>query len=803
MMLEQLLHDLRDAVRSLKRQRSYTITALTTLALGIGATTAIYTVVHAVILAPLPFPDAERLVQIYATPAERGEAIAFADLEAFRSQSASFETMAGYGVSARYLRGAAGTQRVMAVLAERSFFATLAVPPVLGRGFLADDPANVAVVSHAFWTERLSAAPSAIGTALRFDDQTFTILGVMPASFRFPYGSATLLRGPASESRTDVWMPSGPPGQAPRGRASVIARLRVGTTVEAAASELSVIAANESTRSTDASRQGRGVRIEPLAEAVVSRAVRQPLFFLIGAVLIVLALVCANLTNFSLVRMTLRKREVAVRAALGARPRRLVRQLLIESLLLATGGGVLGLLLAKAGLDRLLALAAAYVPRASEVSFDWPIFLFLLLICAITGTVSGLAPALAARHADPHTLMKETGSHATVSVAERRLRDGLVVAEVAFAFVLALGGTMLVRELLRLRAVETGLVASNVVTLHLGQRMSPRPDPAQFEALAARIRELQGVAAAGLTQMLPLQNWGWFSVSDDFRTPGRPPATPSFQIELRYVTSGYFEAVGMTLARGRGFAVSDTADAPPVIVINDTLARQMFGDEDPVGIRTSRGTIVGIVRDVRQVHVDRPASPEIYFPVAQNWSQVPELGMTLVVRTAGPPEALIGVIRAQVREQNPTLAIFNVKLLASVVEESLSAFTLYLWLIVGFAMLAIVLACTGTYGVIASLAAARAREFAIRTAIGADNGDVLRLVLGQGVRLTLLGLLTGSVLAIAVTPLLKDLPVTVRPPSVAIAGVVAAFVAVVAMTASLVPARRSARTDVLSTLRAD
>jgi predicted permease len=416
----------------------------------------------------------------------------------------------------------------------------------------------------------------------------------------------------------------------------------------------------------------------------------------------------------------------------------------------------------------------------------------------------GLAPAALAARGNPRAALQETGGHATAGATERRLRDGLVIAEVALACLLAIGAAMLVRELVRLRETDAGMTTDRVATIHLGHRATPDSDPRQFYAIADRVAALPGVEAAGFTQLLPLQNWGWYANSGDFAVRGRAPVRPVFQIQLRYVTPGYFDALGIRIERGRGFTAADTRGAPGVIVINRALAARIFvGDADPIGRETSRGAIVGVVADVRQVHLDQPAEPELYYPVAQNWSQLSELGMTLVVRTQTRPDAIIEPVRSVVRDVAPHLSVFNVKTMAQVVAESLSDFTLDLSLLAGFAVLAVVLAMTGTYGVIACLASARAREFAIRVALGADRGEVLRLVLWRTALLAALGLAAGVAAAVVASPLVDGLPVTVRPPGAATIAPVVLFIAIIALVASLAPARRAARVDPTAALRTE
>lgn len=802
-----LVQDLRYAVRSLVRHRGFAATALAALALGIGANTAIFSVVSGVLLRPLPFAAPDRLVQLYGTPPERGEAIAWADVEEFRAQSTSFEALAGYGVAARYLHGAGGAERVMTVEAEHGFFSVLGVEAIAGRVFRPGDPSDVAVVSDAFWMRRLGGDPSVIGRAVILDGEPFTIIGVMPASFQFPYGAASLLPGVASETRSDLWIPLVPQDREtrrfPPGRLShVTGRLKADVPWRAAESELVVIMKRLEAQHPDTNR-GLGVRLSPLSEAVVAPPVRRSLFLLFGAVGLVLALACANVTNLSLVRMTVRSREVAVRAALGASPRRLMRQFLTESLLLSFAGGIAGLGLAWWGTGRLMSLAAPYVPRSHEVGLDWRVFLFLLATCVVTAAMFGLAPAFSAMRTEAQSALKESGGHSTMGAGQRRLRDGLVIAEVALAFVLGLGATLLVRELVRLRTTDTGMVTSNVVTFHLGGQRTGT-DGRQFYEMAERVAQLPGVRAAGFTQLLPLQSWGWRANASDFTIRGRPaPESPPLLMELRYVTPGYFQALGIPIQRGRVFTAGDNRDAPPVILINEALARQHFGRDDPVGQETSRGTVVGVVGDVRQVNLDRPAVPEIYYPIAQNWSQVRELGMSLVVRTAGPPLAVVDAIRAAIREVDPNLAIFNVKSMERVVADSLSDFTLYLSLMAAFAALALVLASTGTYGVISYIATSRTREFAIRAALGAERARVTRLVLGQAVRLTAIGLGCGLTGALAAAPLLQTLPVSVRPPDVATLATVALVIGTAAVVACLLPARRAASVDPMSALRSE
>jgi putative ABC transport system permease protein len=801
--LEDLVQDLRFAARDLGRHKAFAATAIVTLALGIGANAAIFSVVNGVVLRPLPFAAPERLVQMVGwSPVFGREPVS--SLQQYRAESRSFDALAGYEVGGRYVRDGAGSERVIAARTELEFFTVLGVPPLYGRTYQKDDPPNVAVVSEAFWRRRLGADAAAVGRAIVLDDQSFTLVGIMPASFEFPYRLGSRLTSSASDGRVELWTPFNRP-LTPRGRiGQVTGRLKAGVSLEAAQSELAVIAKRVEGANPENNR-GRTVQLVPLTNAVVETSVRRPLFILLGAVGLVLALACANVTNMSLVRMTLRSRELATRVALGARPFRLVRQLLTESLLLSLVGGIVGFGLAWWATARMMLAVAARIPRGHEVGLDWRVFAFLFAVCTVVGVVAGMVPATAvlrrSRDADVHSVLQESDGRTSMGPRQRRVRDALLIAEVALAVVLGLSAIGLVRELVRLRNTDMGMTTTNVTTFHLGRAGLYGTDGQEFYAIANRVSQLPNVRAAGFTQLLPLQNWGWNSNSSDFTLRGQPPRQPFFPIELRFVTPGYFQALGIPIRKGRGFTDGDTAGAPGVVLINEALARRSFGDEDPVGKETSRGLIVGVVGDVRQVNIDRSAIPELYTPIAQNWSHLPQLGLTLVVSARGSTEPLIDAVRSIVREVNPTLAVFNVMPMDRVVDESLADFTLYLSLMAFFAAVALVLAATGTYGVISYIVASRAREFAIRVALGADAVRVTRLILRQGLGLTVIGLVFGLGAAAAATPLLRYAPITVRSPNMITIALVLFLTGLVALAACLIPARRAARIDPVTALR--
>lgn len=797
-----MLHDIQYALRSLVRNKAFTVSALCAVAVGIGATTAIFSIVNATILRPLPFASPDRLVQLYGTPAERGEAIASADVEEIRTTSTSFEAIAGYGVGARYLQTVDGLERVMTVDVERDFFSLLGAQPVAGRTFQRDDPSNVAVASESFWRQRLGADSSAVGRPVMLNGSSSTIIGVMGDSFQFPYGAASLLQGVDSQARTDLWILREPPPGQPRGRlALVTGRLKANVSLTTAQSELAVIMQRLEAQSPDRIK-GLGVRLVQLSEAIVAPPVRRSLYILFGAACLVLLLACANVTNLLLVRAMMRGKEVGARIALGASPLRLVRQFLTESLLVSLIGGAGGVWLAWWGTGQFMRIAAAHLPRSREVGMDWQVLALSIGLCLMSGLAFGLAQLFNVLRNDAQSILREAIGHHTMNIRQRRLRDGLVAAEVALAFVLAVGATLLVRELVRLRDTEIGIVTENVLTFHIGQQMTQGMDGRQFYEIAERVRQLPGVLEAGFTQLLPLQSWGWRGNSYDFRVRGSAPTdTSPFLIELRYVTPRYFHALGIPIKRGRAFTDSDNRDAPAVILINETLARMSFGGEDPVGKTTTRGTIIGIAGDVRQVNLDRQALPEIYYPIAQNWSQVGELGMSLIVRTNGAQQGLTDAIRTRIREVNPNVAIFDIKTMDRVVADSMSDFFLYMTLMFVFASVAFFLALTGTYGVISYIAASRTREFAIRAALGAGRAQVAWLVLAYAVRLTSIGLACGFTVVLIASRLLHNLPVSVRPPDGSTIVPVASLIALAAVTACLVPARRAAVADLMSTLR--
>jgi predicted permease len=774
---ENTVQDLRFALRGWRRTPGFAIAAIATLALGIGANTAIFSVVSGVLLRPLPFPHPNRLAQLYETsPAEPRLPllyVVYRDLENWRANAASFQGMATYSSYSQNLQDAAETEQVATTRAERSLFGVLGVGAMLGRTFAEGDPPDVVVVSAGFWRRHFGGDRSAIGRKLTLDGQFFTVIGVMPEEFQFPYRS----------SRTELWTPwSMPQNLNPNARLdAVVGRLKPGIAVETARNELSVLSGRMA--------PGRSAVVTPLAD-VVGGPVRNSLLVLLGAVGLVLLVACANVANLLLARAAARSREVAIRMAVGAGRWRLIRQFLAESLLLALSGGLIGLGIGKWGSSLLVELAGAQIPRAWEIGFDWRVFAFLLAMCLVTGVGFGIAPAIGAARGDVLRSLKpgERGS-----AARGRLRDGLVVAEVALAFVLLAGAGLLLRTFLNLQSTPTGLQAENVLTLHMVVAGAD-----ESRALEERVSQIPGVRAAGFISLLPLQNSNW---NGRFTVTGRPGEGGA---EFRYVTPGYFRTMGIPLLRGRGLSDRDTSAAPKVLLINEAFARQYFPNEDPVGqVLTGRGTIVGVVGDVRQARLDRPAVAEIYYPVAQNFAQIRSLGSTMLVSGHLPPESLVSAVRRAIREVNPKQAVFRVQTMEGVIADSLATQRLYLWLLGLFAALGTLLAAAGIYGVIAYLVTLRTQEFGIRMALGADAGRVLRLVMGRGGLLVSLGLAIGLGGAAALTRFLKTVLYGVTPTDPLTFGAMALLLAAAALSACLVPARRAARVDPAVALRSE
>jgi predicted permease len=782
-MMENTVQDLRFALRGWGKAPGFAIVAIATLALGIGANTAIFSVVSGVLLRPLPFVHPESLVQLYETqPRDRFQGgfdgpVVYGDFEEWRTRSSLFEAMISYMKSSRNLQGVGETEQVATVAAEHGLFSLLGVAALAGRTFGEGDPMNVVVASYRFWKGHFGGDKSVIGRRITLDGQPFTLIGVMPEGFQFPYRSSS--SGLYRSSSSDLWLPWRAPAELrnrPDSRLdTVLARLKEGTALEAARQELNAM--------EGPSQAHRVVRIRPLKD-VVSGLARESLLVLLGAVGMVLLVACVNVANLLLARTASRGREIAIRAALGASRFRMMRQFLTESLLLALCGGVAGLGIGVWGSGILTRIAAAQIPRAEEIEMDWRVFAFLLAVCVTTGIGFGLAPAIAAARGGAIALKSRT--------LRAMLRDALVVGEVALAFVLLAGAGLLLRTFLNLQRTNPGLIAENVLTLHVV--VSGAQESA---AIDERVAQIPGVRAAGLISLLPLQNSGW---SGFFTIPGRPGLLKS---ELRYVTPGYFRAMGIPLRGGREFSPRDGPGAQGVILVNEALARQFFPGEDPVGRSTDRGTIVGVVGDVRQETLSVPAIPEIYSTVAQNFAQMRSHGSTLVVRGSGPAKALVGAIRAAVREVSPGQALFRVAAMQQVIEESLANPRLYMWLLALFAGMGTLLAVAGIYGVIAYLVALRTREFGIRMALGADTGRVLRLVMNRGALLITLGLALGIGGAATLTRVLRGMLYGVAATDPVTFGTMAAVLAAVALAACLVPARRAALVDPAVALRSE
>jgi putative ABC transport system permease protein len=779
------MRDIRYAIRALLRTPAVTFTALLIMALGIGATTAIFSVANNVLFRPLPFANPERLVELGT--------VGVLEFQAYREHSRSFESLVSWGTVNKNLDNADGPERISAVAAERGLFDLLGVRPLAGRTFTPNDPADVAVVSEGFWRRRSGGRLSLDDWKIVLDRQPYTVIGVMPDSFQFPYRT----------TMTEVWIPTDLPrtGNWSQRIDVAVGRVRPDVTIDAAGAELRAIY-----RRVEPLRQSNADRIVPmmpLTEAVVGRS-RTGVLTLLGAVAMVLLIACANVANLLLVRAEGRKREVAVRAALGAGRGRLFTQFLTESVVLALAASVAAVFIAIAVTRVLATLAASQIPRAFEIGLDWTAFLFLLTVAVGTGVAFGVVPALQAIRSDVTGMLNAASGRSSRGRGSVAMTNGLVVAEIALALILLTGAGLLLRALLFLEGTPTGIVAERVLTLRMETRgLLPQQAPAAetdsrlsaqgryFRAIEDRVSRIAGVRAAGFVTRLHVQSPGFTA---EFTVAGQsPPANGhGTAVRIREASPGYFRALGIPFRAGRMFT-----EGEPGIIVNETLVRRHFpAGVDPIGRVLSRGTIIGVVGDVRQ-RLRLPPEPEIYSPLARTGYSA----ATLVVSSSMPPDGLVGPVRSAIREINPNQTIFDVATMEQVIATSHADLDLFLWLIGGFAGLAFALSMAGIYGVLSYAVAARRKEFGIRLALGADAARVLRLVLAQGGLLVGTGVVVGIAGALALTRFLQALlyevtpadPLTFTAATLALAGV--------AMAACLNPARRAMTVDPMTVLR--
>ena len=804
--METLWKDLRFGVRTLAKSPGFAAVAVLTLALGVGATTAIFSVVNALLLRPLPFKDLDRLVAVWeAVPAqgvERNE-ISEPNYLDWRAQSSSFEHLAVYSWWSVNVSGVETPERVQGFQVSPNFFDALGARAALGRTFLPEEEQpgkdRVVILSDGYWRSRFAADPAIVGKTLTLNGIGRTVVGVMPKGFDYPTGG-------------EMWSPYrfDPANTSPRYAHFLlgVGRLRAGVTREQAEAELGGVAARLEQQYPE-TNAGRRVAVRPLLADTV-RQYRPMLLLMLAAVGFVLLIACANVANLLLARAASRSREMAIRAALGAGRLRILRQLLTESLMLALAGGGLGVLLAVWGVDLIAALFPSdfvrYIPGWGQIGVDRRALLFTLAVSLAAGVLFGLAPALRASRADLNDALKEGGK---AGGAERnRLRSLLVVAEVALSLVLLAGAGLMLRSFVRLLEVKPGFDPERVLVAELILPRARYREDAQAVEFYSRLREgvggLPGVRSAALTSFIPLAG---SNATTGFTVEGqpRPPHGQEPEANYRAVTPGYFSTMRIPLVGGRAFDEGDAAGAERVCVVNEALARKYFPGEDPLGryVRGEGGTpeaqlkrIVGVVGDVRH-NLDEDPKPEIYFPEAQDASR----SMVLVARADADPLSLAPAVRAQVQALDRDLPVYNVRTMDQVRAESIFRQRFSVVLLGIFAALALALASVGLYGVISYTVTQRTHEIGVRMALGAQGGDVLRMVVRQGMAHVAVGVGAGLAGSLLLTRVMAGLLYGVSATDPATFAGVSLLLAAVALAACLVPARRAAKVDPIKALR--
>lgn len=815
---EGILGDLRYALRQLWSSPAFTIVMLLTLALSIGANSAIFSVIDGVLLKKLPYPRADRLVRIFlsSTTFPKFPLNPF-DFRDFRARNHSFETMAAFTRGDVQLSGFGEPVRLNGFGITSGYFRALGLTPELGRefDFQAEIPGNglQVMLSDRLWRSRFAADPNIIGRKITLNMQPFTVIGVMPAGTEHPGNEYHAV---AYGESVDVWWPfsfAGNPNQRGSHYIEGIARLRDGVTVEQARAEMNAMM-KQIGREHGENGTGWAVLVIPLYTELVGSS-RQMLLVLLGAVGLVLLIACANAANLLLARASARQREIAVRMAMGAPRSRIVRQLLTESLLISFAGGAFGLALAVAGVKGLVLLLPANFPRAHDIQVSVPVFVFTFLVSLLTGVLFGMAPALQAARTDPKEGLQKNARGATASGVQSRLRSALVVSEVSLACVLLIGAGLMLRSLLNQLHLDPGFQQEHVLTASLSLPHAKYNENAQaahfYEQLVINLSSLPGVEAAGAGSDLP---WtGWDENLGGFIIEGKtPPPGKEFHARYHMATPGYFRAIGIPLIAGRFFTEADRDDkeAPNVLIVNRVMAMRYWGEANIVGRRISFEdkpksdkdwiTIVGVVGDVKDQPNSPSAEPGFWWPELQSgWNK----DMSVVLRTSANPLLLADALRNEVHRLDPALAVADVQVMNRIAEGAVAT-PRFAFVLVGiFAGLAIVLAAIGTYGVIAYSVSQRTVEFGLRMALGAQQRDVLGLVLKQAATLAVAGTVLGVLASFALARAVKSLIFDVSPTDPLTFAVVGMAVIVVALFACCIPAWRATQTEPMSALRAE
>jgi putative ABC transport system permease protein len=804
--MEDLWQDLRYGLRSMRRNPAFTSIALITLALGIGANTAIFSVVNGVLLRPLSYPEPDRLMMVNAISLQGSQGktpLCQADFLDWNAQNQVFANIAGFSTNRFNYTGGETPERIDGAWVTADFFATLGVQPALGRTFLTgeDIPGSTqtVVISDGFWRKYLASDPNVIDRQITLNLRPFTIIGVMPSGFSFP------------DKETQFWAAE---RLNPKRRGPYyifgIGRLRPGATPEQARTEMDVIARQVQDQIKSPARDWTWTSV-PLTENVVGK-IRPVLLLLFAAVSFVLLIACANIANLLLVRATSRSREIAVRLALGASRGRLLRQLLTESLLLAAGGAAVGLPLAIWGLRLLISLSPTDFPRLNEINIDLRVLGFTLIAAALCGLIFGLAPALQSSRINLNETLKEGGRSGLDNATGRRLRNALVIAEVAFSLILLVGAGLMIKSFLTLQSVSPGFNPERILTMHLTLPRAKYDTDEKVNLynrqLLEQLTALPGVEEAGLSISIPPNN---LDISDSFTIEGKPwpeGSTPPF-VPLVMISPGYFATIGVPLLQGRPFNENDKLGSPGVVIINQILAEQYFPGESPIGKRLKIGgperpkngwmEIVGLVGDVKYSGLESKPEPSYYLPLEQNvWG-----ASYLAIRTASNPTSLTSAIRKQIWDIDRDIPIANLATMDQLLRESIAQPRFRSFLLGVFAVLALLLASIGTYGVISYSVTQRTHEIGIRMAMGAKARDVMMLVIKRGMAVTLIGVAIGVLGSLALTRLIESLLFQVSTTDLTTFVGVAGLLIAVALLACWIPARRASRVDPMTALRCE